>query len=269
MNHSQKPQGSTKLRAFITGYSPVLVSQITLEKSLKSRFPAISKVHLPNKLGEWKGYAFVDFEDRHLFLEFVKMKRIRLPEFSMNLIIKPHKEGKVLKKYQKNLEKRKVKVTGIPPNWNDFDLELCFINKSKIENAYVIKNLSSPQDNLEGILVFSTKKLAREWCNKETLELDFGVKLKMNYASKSPTNNNGNNIDCSSTKNNSGEAGNNQEGKETVIKRNILNLRKRLENLNRVKNHFPHYVKPTQKSYFLYKERLEKSSNFKELRWNY
>lgn len=114
------------LTAFISGCSPKNLTEYQLRSSLNSLFPFKMKISIPKNSRYWKGFGFVDFSIREEFMRFINKKRIRLKEFEMNLVIKAHKEGKRLKKYQKNFQKRKLQVRGIPKNWNDLDLEIFF-----------------------------------------------------------------------------------------------------------------------------------------------
>lgn len=105
MESETQSEQTNILRAFITGYTPLRLTPQSLSKSLTRRYPFIKTVKFPNNNKPWQGYAFVDFEEKPDFLTFIKEKRIRLEEFSMNLVIKPHKQGKALKRRLKDIKK--------------------------------------------------------------------------------------------------------------------------------------------------------------------
>lgn len=159
---------SRPLRAFVSGYTVESMTSLDLEKALKSRYPAIKEVKFPSRVKHWSGFAFVDFKIREDFLNFVAEKRVRLPEFSMNLLIKPHKQGKALKRYLKDIKRRKLRVTNIPSTWDDERLEAAFIRFGSVENCYVerIKSSDSWQedsdDSLAGTVIFFRRISASE-----------------------------------------------------------------------------------------------------------
>lgn len=180
-NTQNQPSSASKLlRAFVTGYSPHKFTLEELHSELTSRFPYISDVVMPQQNNSfWKGYAFVDFETRTDFLAFIREKRVRIQRFEMNLVIKAHKEGKVLQKFIKDVNKRKVCVTGIPNYWDDLKLEDFFLQYGKVENAYVERRIGHEQNHLSGLVIFCAKRCAVECSLKRKIEADAGVQLSV------------------------------------------------------------------------------------------
>lgn len=175
MNNKQKKM----LRAFVTGYSPHKFSLDVLSSELKSRFPFISKISMPQKSSYWKGFAFLDFNSRTDFLTFIREKRIRIGSLEMNLVIKAFKEGKVLQKFVKDVNRRKMHVRGIPPNWNDIKLEQFFVKFGKVENAYVQRKYGEDEELLNGMVIFSAKRSAVECSSLREIEVDQKVHLTL------------------------------------------------------------------------------------------
>lgn len=175
----QNAASSKLLRAFVTGYSPHKFTLEELHSELISRYPYISDVVMPQNNKHWKGYAFVDFDIRPDFLSFIREKRIRLQRLEMNLVIKAHKEGKVLQKFIKDVNKRKVCVDHIPSNWDDIKLEEFFLRYGKVENAYVERKLGQVQDHLKGMVIFCAKRCAVECSSLQKIEVAPGVEVKV------------------------------------------------------------------------------------------
>lgn len=92
----------------------------------------------------------------------------------MNLVIRAHKTGKSLKKYQKDYIRRKISISGIPKSWGDKDLEEFFLDYGKIENAYVMKKTREDQELLNGVVIFSAKKNAKKCCEMKQIKTQFG-----------------------------------------------------------------------------------------------
>lgn len=174
MDRQQKP-----LRAFVTGYSAHKFSLEELTSELTSRYPFISRVFMPQKAFHWKGFAFVDFETRPEFLTFIRQKRVRVERFEMNLVIKAYKEGKVLQKFVKDVNKRKVCIKGIPRDWDDLKLEEAFLRFGKVENAYVERRLGQQEELLKGMVIFCAKRCAVECSSLQEMEVGHKVKLQL------------------------------------------------------------------------------------------
>lgn len=168
-------------RAFISGYTPLQFTIQELHNVLKSQYPYIKKVTMPYKSKIWQGYGFVDFKDKDDFLKFLKLKRIRVQEFEMNLVIKPQKLGRALKNFIKDFKKRRVLVKGIPNWWDDFKLEEYFAQFGKLENAYVIRNGDQESSFTEGMVAFLAKKDAVKCYEHERICLGDGLWLQVEH----------------------------------------------------------------------------------------
>lgn len=173
LNHAKKER---PLKAFLFGYSKKNFTESQLSRSLDRVFPLIKMVvRIPTKEQKWKGYAFVDFTNRGDFLSFVRKRRIRLPEFDMNLVLKPYKSGKALKIYNKDFKKRRIEVKNIPEIWDDFMLEAFFEQFGQIENAFV---KDSGMGEKIGIIIFSAKRTARSCIKKKWFQVE-GRKIEV------------------------------------------------------------------------------------------
>lgn len=172
-------QSDKMLRAFVTGYSPHKFTMEALYSELSKVFPYIADVVMPLNAQIWKGYAFVDFDSRDDFLSFIRQKRVRLDAFEMNLVIKAHKEGKVLQKFIKDVNKRKVCIKEIPTSWDDIRLEQFFLKFGKVENAYVEKKLGQEQRSYKGMVIFCAKRCAVECSSLKSVVTEEGHQLKV------------------------------------------------------------------------------------------
>lgn len=167
---NKEKTNSKLLRAFLTGYSPIPITEQTFSRILKSRFPKIQSVNFPGNKGTWQGFAFADFAKKEDFLEFLKVKRSRLEEYSMNLVIKPHKTGKALKRYLKDVKKRKIEVSNIPFSWGDEKLETLFSQFGVIENCYIEKDMKFGKVN--GVVFFKNRKSANICKKKRSIHIE-------------------------------------------------------------------------------------------------
>lgn len=159
------------LRAFVTGYTSQRVKESEFSAEVKQLYPHITQIKYPSK-NYWKGYAFIDFNSRPEFLNFVNEKRVRLEKFEMNLVIKPHKQGKALKRALKDLKKRKLEIEGIPSNWDDQRLETAFLEFGLLENCYVKKEAQSENEfSNSGIVIFRKRKDALKCFLKQKIPL--------------------------------------------------------------------------------------------------
>lgn len=173
-------------KAFVSGYTPTRFTVQELSRVLKSDYPFISKVTMPYKSKTWQGFAFVEFKGKEDFLKFLKLKRIRLPEFEMNLVIRPQKQGRALKNFVKDFKKRRVFVEGIPNGWTDFDLEGFFQKFGKLENAYVIKSQKGEEgESSEGVVAYMAKKDAVRCYKQERIDSGEGSWLRVEHFNKS------------------------------------------------------------------------------------
>lgn len=163
------------LKAFISGYTSKNLTKAQILKKLKKEFPEIQNINFPKIGALWQGYAFVDFQIKEDFFKFIKLKRIRIKEFEMNLVIKPVKLGKALKKHLKDLKKRKLRIQNIPVNWDDIILENFFSKIGDIENCYVI----SPKR--EGIVIFKGRKDAKQSYELGKISVEGNLTLEVSY----------------------------------------------------------------------------------------
>lgn len=147
------------LRVFLSGYTPSPIPEATFSKAVIKKYPKIKSVNYPNKKEKWTGFAFADFDLREEFLEFVKLGKIVLEELDMVLIVKPHKTGKALKRYLKDVKKRKIEVINIPDNWNSENLENFFSEFGEIENCYIEKNDRNLPN--KAVVSFMLKEIAK------------------------------------------------------------------------------------------------------------
>lgn len=166
------------LRAFLSGHSPNQLNLSQLTGALSKRFKYEMEVSLPKSFKIWKGFAFVDFKDREEFLSFIRERRIRLQEFEMNLVIKAYKEGKRLRRYNKDFRKRKLEVENIPRCWGDHELEAYFEKFGRLENAYVVSNKINQNLDKTGVLIFTAKKAAKQ-CLKHNFFEAGGVRIRV------------------------------------------------------------------------------------------
>lgn len=165
-------------KAFVSGYAPCQFTIEELFKVLKSKYPFIRNINMPYKSKTWQGYAFVEFKDKD---DFLKLKRIRLLEFEMNLVIKPQKLGRALKNFIKDFKKRRVLVKNIPVSWDDFKLEEFFKRYGKLENAYVIRSHDSEAEFTEGMVAFLAKKDAVRCYEQEKIAIENGHWIEVEH----------------------------------------------------------------------------------------
>lgn len=168
---------SMLLRVFLTGYSPSKISEESFSETLKSHFPEITIVNFPGNKEFWQGFAFADFSKKEDFHNFLKLKNIRLEEFSMNLVIKPHKTGKALKRYLKDVKKRKIEVEKLPDFWEEKNLEDEFSKYGKIENCYIERINGDSHKKFKGVVFFKNRKSATEVRAKGYLRIEGGRTL--------------------------------------------------------------------------------------------
>lgn len=212
-------------RSFISGYTPHQMTLKQLTNSLKKHFPHIDNVTMPYRSKMWQGYGFAEFSNKDDFLKFLKLKRLRLEKYEMNLVIKPQKKGRALKNFIKDFKKRRVLVNGVPGSWTDRDLEDFFLQFGKLENAYILKNDDPASFNSEGIVAFLAKKDAIRCYEQEELTLPGGHVIYVeHYKGKDITNMN------------ESEPLNYQEGGEFYIRRDNLNKFKKSREQIRSKN---------------------------------
>lgn len=183
-------QNQPLLRAFVTGYTSKKINRDELKKLLKSKAEGIKEVDFPNNLLKWRGYAFIDFNSKENFRKFIKLKKIRIEEYSMNLIIRPHKTGKALRRHTKDVMRRRIKVLQIPELWEDSTLESIFSRFGRIENCYIKKKKqtkiqkSDHEKNFElreGIVIFVKRRAAYTCFTQRKLILDDGVCIEIFY----------------------------------------------------------------------------------------
>lgn len=195
-NQVEEEEEERPLKAFITGYTSKPLKLTQLRKILISKYPKISEITMPKSSNKiWKGYAFVHFTTRPDFLDFIHLKRIRLEEFEMNIVIKAYKTGKLLKKYQKDIARRKVLVRNIPKYWDDQILENFFTERiGNLENAFITNTNSKRKFNI-GYIIFYAKKHAKKCCEEKEFQLEdqHGEKLVVEYADEKVQEKKGNN----------------------------------------------------------------------------
>lgn len=152
------PQEQPLLKAFVSGYTNKKMSENQFSKTIKNLYPNIAQVEYP-QTKYWKGYAFINFDSKSDFKNFIEEKLIRIEKFDLNLAIKPYKKGKELKKSLKDLKKRKLKIMGIPLSWNTKKFESLFRLFGPIENCYISRK--KDELNLQnGVVIFRKRKAA-------------------------------------------------------------------------------------------------------------
>lgn len=264
---------SRPLKAFVSGYSPIKFTESELSSCLSRIFPFEMKISMPSKNSYWKGYAFVDFSNREEFLAFVRKRRIRLDEFEMNLVLKAFKDGKQLRKNNKDLLKRTLEISNIPSRWDDLTLEAYFGGYGKMENAYVKRSWKSDSEQRIGVLVFSSKKVAKSVAIRKCFEVD-GQKLEV-FAKESQR---------SQKADNGGIKKNNTKPKIAVQKSGNIDNKLIIEDVeeiekrnSKLKNLISfdyelayHQLKPTSNCYFIEsRPEWEEKERFCNLRLNY
>lgn len=172
----QKSKKKNPLTAYISGYTPNLVTEQELEKVLMDRFPGINSLNFSKNSHYWNGSGYLDFLNEKDFKAFLSLSRVRLEQFSMNLVLKKIKTGKLLKKTLKDLKKRTLIVNNIPRSWDDSQLESCFQQFGKIENCYVLKGQPhiGQAGQLQGVAIYTKRTAALKCFLQKKIPLDNG-----------------------------------------------------------------------------------------------
>lgn len=170
---------NTRLKAFVNGYTACKVKESDFTAALRKYYPSFACVVFPGKK-IWQGYGFIKFDSEMSYLNFIKQKKIRLPEFNMNLIIQPYKEGKELKKSLKECKKRRMRIERIPEDWDEEKLDNFFRKFGPLENSF-IKRKRATEHLREAIIMFKKRKAALKcFLEREILQQEYSIKIQYN-----------------------------------------------------------------------------------------
>lgn len=145
---------ANSFKAFVTGYSKKKFRFDVFKEIIQSKFPSINTVTSPNNKQYWSGYAFLTFDSEKTYSRLLDIRRIKIKELEMTVVINKHKEGDELKKFMDEVKKRKLKVDKIPLSWDDSTLERFFEDIAQVESAFIFKKIRKKQKFHQGIVTF-------------------------------------------------------------------------------------------------------------------
>lgn len=153
-DQGNRGEKANSFKAFVTGYSKKKFRFDVFKDIMRSKFPSINTVTSPNNKQYWSGYAFLSFCDHETYRQLLDIRKIKIRELEMTVVINRHKEGNELKKFMEEVKERKLKVDKIPLSWDDEKLERFFEAFAKVESAFIFKRIRKKQKFHQGIVTF-------------------------------------------------------------------------------------------------------------------
>lgn len=155
MQEQQQYKNNRELTAFVTGLCGLFKQEELLEY-FKQRCEGVKSVYLPNKKNA--GYAFVETKDKSSLEQLLQLKHL---EFNgRELLIRQFLTGEKLRRYQEEVNSRRLFVHSIPENWIDEDLRRLFRAYGAIEDAFIIRDRVTKQSRRFGYAIFEQREVA-------------------------------------------------------------------------------------------------------------
>lgn len=141
------------LTVFLTGLCG-LTERNHLHDFLASKCKGIIDVSLPKKANA--GYAFVDFKDAKSVKKALGKGTLRYK--GRELLMKPYIKGEGLKKYQKEVNSRRIFVSRIPLDWDNEKFIDLFGALGDLESGYIIKDRQTGESKGFGYATYTNKE---------------------------------------------------------------------------------------------------------------